>query len=758
MKKYQTKHRMFVSYVLIPLSILIVISAVLALGYYKTSKKRILTFENQIAENANSQVKNIMDNLLKTASQYSMTPWVERLKYMQKIPDIMEKNIAASDISDYASMITLSEINDSIVESIYIYYSIGEFGISSYGKSDWQRYVSVCQMESADPEFLSGELLKKNNQRTIVHQVSMRRNNKDITGFCMIQTIPLENSYSGEVNILFFVPYENIGTYIAKFMDDGIEQFYLTDGTQVLCEITGTECTLLQGERIEAVCTEDAGFHYQSSLKRYTAEYKKMGMDIGIILLLDPDVLYRDFYAFLRWIVLGCLILFGMILFIAWHMTKYNYQPLEHIMNMLDEQEAGTVDEYALIEKAIRELDSQKKRLEVAVYEQNPLIEQYLLHTLLKEKKLDVDEQNYINTMRQYALFRILLLPESVESKQYIAEIDAALAVYPQIHTAFLKEDCGYIWMLSYAEEHLIEEIAELLQQTFRELEYRNAVLGLSRVHEAIFETDAALLEAEQSLGYHFFWPDRLVMRYDDEKIREREVCQNEFDLTDAEMRAIKEGLDVMDADAVTAAYQQVLTRNLKECMLSSDCLREGLRRLNEQLVQFVPKKDQMNLNEQMELMKPENFSSFEAYLQMLHIRIANYMERSLLRENPLYSAKNQVIRDYVDSHLTDANLSLNETARVMCYTSTYFGKYFKEQFGCAFQQYVAVRRIERAKEYLNRDPDGKKRSISDIALECGFTNDVTFRRTFKRYVGVTPSQYVKGTEGGSVYGSEETD
>lgn len=115
-------------------------------------------------------------------------------------------------------------------------------------------------------------------------------------------------------------------------------------------------------------------------------------------------------------------------------------------------------------------------------------------------------------------------------------------------------------------------------------------------------------------------------------------------------------------------------------------------------------------------------------------------MQRCSARENPVYYARNEIIRNYVEEHLTDANLSLNETAKLMHYTPTYFGKYFKEQFGCTFQKYVASRRIESAKKYLLKG----NMSVQEIALKCGFTNDVTFRRTFKMYVGATPSQFEK--------------
>ena len=102
-RKYQAKHKMFVSYICIPIVILTVISCLFSFVYYRISRERVLAFENAIAENVDSELKNIMDNLLRSSAQYSMTPWVTRLKYMQKTPWLMERNITASDISDYAS-------------------------------------------------------------------------------------------------------------------------------------------------------------------------------------------------------------------------------------------------------------------------------------------------------------------------------------------------------------------------------------------------------------------------------------------------------------------------------------------------------------------------------------------------------------------------------------------------------------------------------------------------------------------------------
>lgn len=166
---------MFASYVAIPVLILTVISCLFSSAYYQMAQRRNLAFENAVSENVNEQLKGVMDNLLKSAVQYSMTPWVRRLKYMQKIPDMTQKSITASDILDYASTVSLAEINENLVESIYIYYSLEGFGISSIGRVTWNEYTDIYGITCEEERFQSGKVLNENNQQSIYHHVSMKK-------------------------------------------------------------------------------------------------------------------------------------------------------------------------------------------------------------------------------------------------------------------------------------------------------------------------------------------------------------------------------------------------------------------------------------------------------------------------------------------------------------------------------------------------------------------------------------------------------
>lgn len=63
----------------------------------------------------------------------------------------------------------------------------------------------------------------------------------------------------------------------------------------------------------------------------------------------------------------------------------------------------------------------------------------------------------------------------------------------------------------------------------------------------------------------------------------------------------------------------------------------------------------------------------------------------------------------------------------------------FKKMFGVSFSSYLEVLRIRYAQEYLKEG-----RAVQDVAVSVGYGSDYSFRRAFKRVVGVTPSDYQK--------------
>ena len=68
-----------------------------------------------------------------------------------------------------------------------------------------------------------------------------------------------------------------------------------------------------------------------------------------------------------------------------------------------------------------------------------------------------------------------------------------------------------------------------------------------------------------------------------------------------------------------------------------------------------------------------------------------------------------------------------------------HFARQFKAATGLPPHQHVIMRRVERAKGFLQ---GGGDLSLAEVALDSGFSDQSQFSRHFKRLVGVTPGQF----------------
>lgn len=93
--------------------------------------------------------------------------------------------------------------------------------------------------------------------------------------------------------------------------------------------------------------------------------------------------------------------------------------------------------------------------------------------------------------------------------------------------------------------------------------------------------------------------------------------------------------------------------------------------------------------------------------------------------------------KKFIMDNLTE-DLSLGKVAGAVHTSSFYFCKLFKKVTGINFTQFVSRARTEKAKNLLlNRNL-----RVSEIAYEVGFQSLTHFNRTFKTFVGESPTEY----------------
>lgn len=112
-------------------------------------------------------------------------------------------------------------------------------------------------------------------------------------------------------------------------------------------------------------------------------------------------------------------------------------------------------------------------------------------------------------------------------------------------------------------------------------------------------------------------------------------------------------------------------------------------------------------------------------------------MKNMIKADDISVKSKCDKIVSYVEENYQNYDLNVNHIADKLEVTPNWLSKYFKDKMGLGLSEYILKYRIEKAKELLNPEY-----SIASVAQMCGFTTDGIFRRAFKKYEGITPTQY----------------
>lgn len=92
----------------------------------------------------------------------------------------------------------------------------------------------------------------------------------------------------------------------------------------------------------------------------------------------------------------------------------------------------------------------------------------------------------------------------------------------------------------------------------------------------------------------------------------------------------------------------------------------------------------------------------------------------------------------YIEEH-NDSKLLLEEVAQKAFLSPYHFHRIFKTITGETFNNFVIRKRIERAANFLLHSED---KSISEITDLTGFSSISLFSRTFKKFYGISPTEF----------------
>ena len=109
---------------------------------------------------------------------------------------------------------------------------------------------------------------------------------------------------------------------------------------------------------------------------------------------------------------------------------------------------------------------------------------------------------------------------------------------------------------------------------------------------------------------------------------------------------------------------------------------------------------------------------------------------------NSEYARRIDRVIDYLRANL-DRQVNLEELARVACFSEFHFHRIFSAISGETLNNFTNRLRLEKASRLLRYSD----RSLTEIALDCGFSSSATFSRAFRYGYDTSPSQFRRSGE-----------
>lgn len=122
----------------------------------------------------------------------------------------------------------------------------------------------------------------------------------------------------------------------------------------------------------------------------------------------------------------------------------------------------------------------------------------------------------------------------------------------------------------------------------------------------------------------------------------------------------------------------------------------------------------------------------------LLNVIARNILPLNYLINNDFQSASIQNILNYIYLHICDkTKLSIKNISNEFCISANYFSEYFATNTSISYKQYILEYKIKSAENRLKYS----SLTISQIALELGFTDISHLNKTYKKMKGIYPRE-----------------
>lgn len=716
------------------IKILVLIFSICFIGLFIV---QIIFFNNNTKRNIDRNEKiismtgDLVDNTFKQVQQLAqillLNPDISRFIYQEQLEEGSSK---IQTIIDARNELPFSKLLNSIIEDIYVYSRNSDYllsGNNAFFDVD-QMYDSMISFEGLTYLQWKNKYLASKIKFSFYPATTAKIDGTPKKVIPYVQTFPLNNTAENSGKILILLSEDYFLDLIDNLFLGSAGFAYMIDDSGNVITSRGKSSYIAQSiNKIK----NDGTTNIKIDGKTFFVSQKTGNIfPIRYVFAIDSSSFYSKPYIALSIIIfiLFSLLLFSSIFSVRMVINSETvWQQLNDVIN-----ESGNEIPY---EKMISYISTivEEDREEVEQKGGTPYMKETFFRRLIHGDPMSKKEietmcsefdPELLNPNINYEMVRIVIngISGQLDNSEALSDVDfTRIVAYKQAYNTIGASHYIYmdrffnLWLLCWNTD---KKALETFFKNFSSLIPGSASMAISmektsieNIREATDECNEIMqIIFNENLSNRILYYGQISSRNDSyiySKITEKQLLESCF-----------QG----DIEGLEKILSLIEKRNFIERKLDIKQLQLLMEHLYQTALK-VPSETKINNFENFQDVKNFFISSAERIIKNLENRD---------------ECKAQKIKIYVSKHYMDSSLTLSKIASDFDVKENCLYHFMNSKMQCTFAKYLEKYRLEKASEMLSKGNE----SIVDIAKACGYSNPQTFRRAFKKYYCMVPSDY----------------
>ena len=727
---------------------------------YKEVESTTLASTKQTIDNINMRIKEFRNITL----QISKNSEIEPSLFMQNINRLTE-----FEFYKIIGQIKNIKLLNAYIDNTYVYYRDSDTIVSSESKYNFSIFFSqVFTPVNASAQDIRE--LMNTVQAEQVRTVQVRMGNTVKEQLIYLKPLPVyEPNYNA--TLMITMDTSSITAFMKNILGSYDGSMYILDyDKNIVNYITNNNSGPLEAEVLSALMGDDKEGVYS---KKVNGENKIISYNQSeetrwsCIAILDAKSLMAGVNAIRGWIwgLLFLSIVIGLVL--AYYFSYNHYNPIKKVAALLTSHAADEVKpegrfkhELDMIENAMSKIISKDKLLQNSMNQYKPVVQADFLRRILKGEFSDpgavFDIAEFTGVQFGSEQFAAMVINIDNSERLLQENNESLLSLYRFSVSNVAAELCesfakGYTVDMSSDRIALVvdfsgtkvncKEVLKVLGDTTRDFFHKNfeftVTVGIGKVYKNLTDLAKSYIEAQSAVEYKIVKGNNSVIHFDNistgSTVRYFYTLQHEQRIFECLKKGDFSEIQSILGDIIVKITNSPVSVNMAQCIYF-DIINTAMKSLAE-----------FDIEDYSEMMRSSNILQDLLKcrtLQEVYDKTVGFYEDicGYIKRNSEYEAGtlNNDILAFVKSNCFEVNLSLSYLADRFSVSQSYLSRFFKSRTEMNFIDYLHTLRLVKVKHLLTNS----QKTINEIAMLCGYIDNHSLIRVFRKYEGITPGRY----------------